>query len=143
MPLMEFLQQSFQYLIGSFIFILYIFILISQIIFISAYDEFGCPLSHSKAQVQAMEIVENSPTYQFDGKDLEYDRFLSNSEGSTCNWTFLFNFKSTHSGYGDRTGQELQESETSHVAYVKINDGELISATVDRSWDISNQEFGR
>jgi len=83
--------------------------------------------------------VESLPTYRFDGFDLEYKETLY-PEVANC-WAFVFEFKSRHAGYGDRTGKVLAEVITHHKALVYVKNGEVTSAVLDGKWDMINQRF--
>lgn len=56
-------------------------------------------------------------------------------------YTFLFEFKSSHGGYGDRTGQQLIEVITPHEAHVNVENGEVVKAILDSKWDMIDQKF--
>jgi len=81
--------------------------------------------------------VETSPTYQFDGMNLEHVE----TQEVECNhcWIFIFKFTSTNSGYGDRTGQDVDGILTEHRAVITYMHGEIISAKLDSAWDMVAQ----
>jgi eight-cysteine-cluster-containing protein len=94
---------------------------------------------------QSLEIARNavlgSPTYVFDG----YEMVLKDSSEmpAVCEncWIFLFEFKSSHAGYGDREGQFLAQVITEHTASVVIERGQLKSAVLDDKWNIMTQDY--
>lgn len=87
----------------------------------------------------AEEAVKNSPTYQFDGFDLQ----LEKEEALRCSecWQFTFTFKSRHGGYGDRRNQMLTQVITPHKIVVTTEKGKVISAVTDQTFDELSQRF--
>ncbi|MGC9443853.1 MAG: hypothetical protein ACP5E9_02805 [Candidatus Methanospirareceae archaeon] len=85
----------------------------------------------------AREFVASSPTYQYDGFDLRFNR----SEPLRCPhcWLFVFEFTSRHAGYGNRTGQVLAQVLTPHQAEVTVINGTITSAVLDGRWDMLTQ----
>ena len=88
----------------------------------------------------ARQFVLDSPTYKFDGSGLSHNRTGSGAACMDC-WTFYFDFQSSHSGYGDRSGQVLAQVMTPHTAAVELNNGNVSSAVLDGKWDMISQEF--
>jgi len=97
------------------------------------------PLSEQQWREAGRRFVELSPTYRFDGFDLRF----AGAEKKGDKLILSYEFKSRHSGYGDRTGKILAEVITPHRAVLVIEDGELISAVMDEKWDMINQRFLR
>ncbi len=87
----------------------------------------------------ARNFVENSPTYKFDGFDLVHKE-TTVLKCPSC-WQFVFEFKSRHAGYGDRTGKILAEVITPHTAKVTVTEGRVSSAILDERWDMIKQEM--
>lgn len=87
----------------------------------------------------AQKAAEDSATYKYDGLDLK----LESSEALLCPdcWEFTFSFSSRHAGYGDRTGQILAQAITPHKTRVTIENGKVIAAVTDRTYDELNQQF--
>ncbi|MGB9911708.1 MAG: hypothetical protein ACPLKP_03900 [Microgenomates group bacterium] len=87
----------------------------------------------------AEEAVKNSPTYRFDGFDLQ----LEKEEALRCEecWQFTFAFKSRHGGYGDRKNQMLTQVITSHKTVVTTEKGKVTSIVTDQTFDELNQRF--
>ena len=80
-------------------------------------------------------IVNNSPTYKFDGQDLA---FLGTREGK-----IYFAFQSTSAGYGDRTGQMSATVITPHIMEIIVENGEVVSAITDGKYnEITNEMIG-
>jgi Spore germination protein len=79
-------------------------------------------------------IVNNSPTYKFDGQDLA---FLARGE------KMYFAFQSTSAGYGDRTGQMSATVITPHIMEIIVENGEVVSAITDGKYnEITNEMIG-
>jgi len=77
--------------------------------------------------------VASSPTYKFDGYDLKF-KSVGLLKCPYC-YQFDFSFKSTHAGYGDRTGQNLLQVITAHVISVTVNQGKVTEAVTDDAFD--------
>lgn len=78
----------------------------------------------------------NSPTYKWDGSNLTFVKTFE--EGAAK--IFEFNFTSSHGGYGNRTGQFVTLSFTSHVIKIQVENGKVTKATIDDKWDEIKQE---
>ncbi len=96
-------------------------------------------MSKEESQRIAEEFVENSPTFVYDG--IESTLILTDTLTARCPycWVFIFEFDSSHAGYGDRTGQALAEVITSHQAVIGIEQLEITSAVLDDKWDMVRQ----
>jgi len=96
-------------------------------------------VSFEESQRIAEEAVKNSPTYKFDGFDLQ---FIS-SETLRCPycWEFTFSFQSRAAGYGDRTGQMIAQVITPHTIRVTVEKGRVVSVVTDQTFDELNQKF--
>ncbi|KXA97195.1 hypothetical protein AKJ39_03595 [candidate division MSBL1 archaeon SCGC-AAA259J03] len=100
------------------------------------------PITENESREIAREFVESSATYRFDGFDLVYVETLYPDISNHSNlYTFVFEFKSKHGGYGDRTGQQLTEVITPHEAHVTVENGKVIRAVLDSRWDMIKQKF--
>jgi hypothetical protein len=90
----------------------------------------------------ALDFLKNGATYKFDGIEgtmvVEETRIL---ESYPVQYIVIISFDSSHAGYGDRTGQILAQVVTPHSAWVKVVNGEVVSAVLDNTWDELNQEF--
>lgn len=97
----------------------------------------------SFTEEESLEIAGNavlgSPTYVFDGYELQHVRTVA-ARCPSC-WIFTFRFKSSHAGYGDRKGQALEQAITQHSANIAVSNGELEYAIIDEVWDIMNQQY--
>ena len=100
-------------------------------------QDFYEEITEAESKAIARAFIENSPTYQFDGFDLEYNRTYA-ARCPYC-WTFIFVFQSRHAGYGDRTGQMLAQVITPHTASVNLEQGVVTYAILDGTWDMLTQ----
>lgn len=90
----------------------------------------------------AMDFVESSPTFAFDGiADNLAVEDVKILESFPEQFVITINFESLHGGYGDRTGQFLTQAITPHTITVTIVDGQIISAIIDGVWNEVNQEM--
>ena len=89
----------------------------------------------------AKSFVERSPTYSFDGYDLELNETLyPDIAGCEDCYTFVFDFKSRHGGYGNRSGKMVTQVITPHTAHVTVEHGEITNAVLDQKWNIMEQK---
>jgi len=102
--------------------------------------ESGDPDSGSAEEI-ALEFLRNGATFKFDGMEetieVEEIRIL---ESYPVQYIVIIRFDSRHAGYGDRTGQVLAQVVTPHSAWVKVVNGEVVSAVLDNTWDELNQK---
>jgi hypothetical protein len=107
-----------------------------------AWQSSGNKSSEEVSAVQiAMNFLKNSPTYKFDGIEgtltLVDTRIM---ESYPIQNLIVATFDSRHAGYGDRKGQILAQVITSHTAWVKVVNGNVVSAVLDEVWDELNQK---
>lgn len=83
-------------------------------------------------------FILNSPTYSYDGKNLE----IISYETLRCEGCYLFTFRfnSTHQGYGNRQNQILPTTITPHKIEITIIEGKVNKAIIDQYWDELNQK---
>jgi hypothetical protein len=87
-------------------------------------------------------ILEESETYKYDGSDLELKETLYPDIVDCPNcYTFVYEFISSHGGYGDRTGKMVTQVITPHEAHITVENGEITSAVLDLQWDMIHQEM--
>lgn len=89
----------------------------------------------------AEQFVRNDPTFVFDGIGDSLRLIDTVTLRSPSCWQFVFEFESTHSGYGDRRGQVLLQVITPHKAIITVERGEVKSAVMDEKWDMINQRL--
>ncbi len=87
----------------------------------------------------ARQFVLNSPTYKFDGLELQHVETME-GECQSC-WIFVFEFTSRHGGYGDRSKQMVTQVMTKHTARVTVENGKVVHSVLDDVWDMINQEM--
>jgi hypothetical protein len=87
-------------------------------------------------------IEEESPTYAFDGMNLEFQEALALDLADCYNcYQFVYEFESRHAGYGDRTGQVLAQVITPHTIIVTVENGKVTGATIDGVYDDMAQKM--
>lgn len=87
----------------------------------------------------ARKAVLSSPTYIFDGYELQHSRTVA-WDCPGC-WKFRFRFTSSHAGYGDRAGETLAQVITPHTAFIMVENGEIVSAELDLQWNMMTQDY--
>jgi hypothetical protein len=87
----------------------------------------------------AVDFVETSPTWSFDGIEGTLKRAGTREDESPNCWSFLFEFQSAHAGYGNRSGRTLAEVVTPHYAVIAVQALEVTSAVLDEQWDMMAQ----
>jgi hypothetical protein len=104
------------------------------------YIESGDPDAEDAMEI-ALEFLRNGATFKFDGIEstikVEETRIL---ESYPVQYIVIISFDSSHAGYGDRTGQVLAQVVTPHSAWIKVVNGEVVSAVLDNTWDELNQK---
>ncbi|PIR93720.1 hypothetical protein COT97_05130 [Candidatus Falkowbacteria bacterium CG10_big_fil_rev_8_21_14_0_10_39_11] len=91
----------------------------------------------TKAELQARIAIvrewfeENVQTYKYDGSKLVF----KDLEVEGAAEKYIFQFNSSHAGYGNRSGETWDQTVISHVTIVKIKDGIVISAITDGVYD--------
>lgn len=97
----------------------------------------------SPAFAAAQRFVEKSPTFSFDGilgvmgmGNLSDETVLDTFPPT---YTLSAEFATRHQGYGDRSGQNLDEKSAWHKAIIKVKGITIISAIYDDAWDELNQ----
>jgi hypothetical protein len=101
----------------------------------------------------AEKFVRNSPTFVFDGIEesltlkettillKEHKPGSPDTLSKVHGWSFTFNFESRHAGYGDRSGQVLNQAITPHEAIIMVEAGEVTKAILDGVWNMINQHM--
>jgi hypothetical protein len=116
-----------------------------QAFYLSSDDEDKIPLQPSEdiTEEESLEIarkfVLNSPTYKYDGQDLTYVE-TQVLRCPSC-YTFIFEFTSTHAGYGDRSKLMVAQVITPHTAAITTSEGRVTEAILDNRWDMIKQEM--
>ncbi len=77
-------------------------------------------------------IINESPTFVFDGENLTFERDEILGEKK---YKFVFSFESRAAGYGDRTDEVLAQVITPHTMEIVLEEGEVVSAITDEIFD--------
>lgn len=95
--------------------------------------------SIDEARTTAQNWMENnSPTYIFDGLDLE---LVDEREVGSSTFEFTFNFDSRSSGFGNRSDQMTAQVITSHSTVVTVKEGEVVKAITDEVYSEIEEEI--
>jgi len=89
----------------------------------------------------ATQFVHSSPTYSSSGMSGTLQRIESRQDSRPYSWTFVFQFDSRNSGYGDTAGQVVLPVITPHRAVVTVAAMEVVEAVMDGRWDMLAQAF--
>ena len=89
----------------------------------------------------ATQFVYGSPTYLSSGMSGTLQRVESRQEDRSYCWTFVFEFDSRNSGYGDTAGQVVLPVITPHRAVVTVEAMYVVEAVMDGRWDMLAQAF--
>lgn len=98
------------------------------LIFFLGTDEVANPQTTAKDW-----IINNSPTYIFDGSNLT---FLT-----IKNENFYFSFESSHGGYGNRTEELVTQAITPHIIEITIENNKVVSAIADGRYNEIKKEL--
>jgi hypothetical protein len=108
---------------------------------LNAYDPGNGIISDEEAALQiAKYFILNAPTYAFDGVDGTLLLIQTTSlESWPVQYVVILSFESSHAGYGDRSGEMVAQVVTTHVATVKVVNGEVVQAVIDDIWNELDQ----
>lgn len=101
---------------------------------------YAMTIPEDKAKEIAEEWISNSPTYSFDGSDIELQEYQFN-EDNPNEQTLTYSFISTHGGFGNRSDQMVTEVLTDHIIVIDLYKGEVLSAIIDEEWDEMTQRM--
>jgi peptidylprolyl isomerase/FKBP-type peptidyl-prolyl cis-trans isomerase FkpA len=116
-----------------FLVVIFLIVIIGFIIWaIASISSMQC--GENKAKEVANDwIIENSPTYKFDGYGLAFDS-LTKLDCEKC-YQLSFWFNARHPGYGDRSNMMIMQSITPHKIIIKINKCKIMEAINDDKFD--------
>ena len=97
------------------------------------------PPTEEESREVARNFLINAPTYKFDGMP-ETLKLVSSRKLDSASWEFVFEFTSSHSGYGDRTGKVVLQVLTPHTARLQVVNKKVTAAVLDDKWDEFNQK---
>jgi hypothetical protein len=112
---------------------------------LNAYDPGNGIISDEEAALLiAKHFILNAPTYAFDGIEGTLLLIQTTSlESWPVQYIVILSFESSYAGYGDRSGEALAQVVTTHVASVKVVNGEVVQAVIDDAWDeLEQRETG-
>jgi hypothetical protein len=98
----------------------------------------GCKATFPDEQVSqkiARDFLINAPTFKFDSIKNSLKLTATDTLRSPYSWEFTYQFECSHSGYGDRSGQNLLQVITPHTAMIRVIQGKVVEAIIDNKWD--------
>ncbi len=98
-------------------------------------------LTEDQAGQLAEQYVKESPTFAFDAVDESLELAETLYPDIENAWTFVFKFRSLHSGYGNRDGEMVLQVVTPHEMTVTVEQGKITAALIDSQWDSINQRM--
>jgi hypothetical protein len=101
---------------------------------------YAMSISENEAKVIAEEWIMNAPTYSFDGSNLAFEDYHSNTEYPSQH-TLTYTFTSSHGGYGNRTDQMVTQVVTNHTIEMTLYDSNVGFVIIDGVWDEREQNM--
>ena len=114
-------------------------IVISVLILVISQNNFFGADTLENSKTVASNFMTNSPTFKFDGYNLNF--ISANALKCSYCWEHVFSFASKYSGYGDKTGKAVSINITFHQEKIKVENGKVTSAVIDNRWDELNQKM--
>ena len=95
-----------------------------------------------QAKAVVVDFLTHALTFSFDGiaGTMNVTEVIA-LESYPVQYMVHVSFDSTHSGYGNRTGQILLQVITHHEAVVGVVNGQVVSAIIDQRWDELGQRY--
>jgi len=100
--------------------------------------EFTRTLDESQIKALAESWIREAPTYKYDGSGIGFVNYIQ-QESYPVRHVLTYNFTSSHTGYGDRSGKVMAPIITDHTIKITIIDGTVDSAIIDGVWDEMGQ----
>lgn len=91
--------------------------------------------SEEQAILITTQYLKSSPTFSYDGIEESIELVNVDTIRMPNTWSVTLSFDSTHSGYGDRTGEILLQVITPHTMTIMVSNGEVLSAVTDETYD--------
>lgn len=91
------------------------------------------------ASAVALIYLKGMPTYAFDGLPDSVEVVKVEPLRMLNTWEVTITFTSSHSGYGDRSGQILLQVLTPHVSRIVVSEGRVTRAVTDEAYDELNE----
>lgn len=85
-------------------------------------------------------MLTKSETYKYDGQSETLKIEKIRPVGCVGCFDVVVSFISTNQGYGDRSDVGLESGETFHEGLIVIENGEIIEASLDETWDMITQQ---
>jgi hypothetical protein len=85
-------------------------------------------------------MITQSETYKFDGKAETLTIEKITPVGCVGCFDVVMSFVSKNQGYGDRSSLGLSSGDTFHQGIIEIENGEIVMAVLDETWDMVAQE---
>ena len=99
----------------------------------------GVLYTEDRAIQIAIQFLEGTPTYSFDGIEDSIELISIEPARSPYTWFVTLRFTSRNAGYGDRIDQITAPVLTEHTVVILVSKGEVISAVTD---DVFNEITG-
>jgi hypothetical protein len=99
----------------------------------------GQELTEDGAVSTARSYLKGMPTYAFDGLQDSVEVVKVETLRMLNTWEVTIAFTSSHSGYGDRSGQILLQVLTPHVTRIVVSEGRVTRAVTDEAYDEFNE----
>jgi hypothetical protein len=94
-----------------------------------------------RAEEIARDFIVQAPTFKHDGiSDTLEVTDTKALDTFPIQYIITITFDSANAGYGDRTGQAIEDVETPHTAVVTVINDNVVSAILDNQWDELNQK---
>ena len=111
-------------------------VLASAAVYTSAYQN----QKNNEIADQAIQFLINGPTFSFDGiNDSIKIINITSLDGESVRYAVVIFFDTTHAGWGDREGTFIAQVITPHIIKVTLENGEVVEAVIDETWDELNQ----
>ncbi|MBN1643238.1 MAG: DUF4382 domain-containing protein [Dehalococcoidales bacterium] len=96
--------------------------------------------SENGSRKLAEDFIETCPTFAFDGVKNSVQLKGTEAGQNSDTWILTYEFQCSHAGYGDRTGQVLAQVMTIHQARITVENGSVVEAIIDGTWNEITQE---
>ena len=111
-------------------------VLASAAVYTSAYQN----QKNNGVAEQAIKFLLNGPTFSFDGiKESIKIIDVTPIDGEPGQYVVVISFDTAHAGWGDREGTFIAQVITPHVIKITLENGEVVEAIIDDTWDECNQ----
>ena len=93
--------------------------------------------SENEVAKQALNYLYDAPTFLFDGirESVRILKVIQSMIFTSSSWLVNVEFDCSHTGYGDRSGEIVQQMIQHHTAVLLLTDGKVTSMVIDNAWD--------